>query len=62
MKVAVDAMGGDFAPHEIILGAIEALDLVPCDIVLVGDQELIQAELDKDRSWLHAKPAGGELL
>ena len=24
--------------------------------------QLLQAELDKDRSWLHAKPAGGELL
>lgn len=55
MKVAVDAMGGDFAPHEIILGAIEALDLVPCDIVLVGDQELIQAELDKQGAGNNAR-------
>ena len=29
---------------------------------LLEEQKLIQAELDKDRSWLHAKPAGGELL
>ncbi|MDU2065616.1 MAG: phosphate acyltransferase PlsX [Sporomusaceae bacterium] len=59
MKVAVDAMGGDLAPREIILGAIEALQTVPCDIVLVGDQELIQKELDKqgmgknDRITIH---------
>ena len=24
MKIAVDAMGGDYAPEEIVLGAIEA--------------------------------------
>lgn len=29
---------------------------------LLEEQKLIQAELDKDRSWLHAKSAGGELL
>lgn len=47
MKVAIDAMGGDFAPREIILGAIEALKVVSCEIVLVGDQELIEQELKK---------------
>ena len=25
MKIAVDAMGGDYAPEEIVLGAIEAI-------------------------------------
>jgi phosphate acyltransferase len=47
MKVAIDAMGGDFAPREIILGAIEALKVVSCEIVFVGDQELIEQELKK---------------
>ncbi len=47
MKVAIDAMGGDFAPREIVLGAIEALKTVSCEIVLVGDQELIEQELQK---------------
>lgn len=45
MKVALDAMGGDFAPREIVIGAIEALNLVSCEIILVGDQELIEQEL-----------------
>ena len=25
MKIAIDAMGGDFAPLEIVLGALEAV-------------------------------------
>ena len=25
MKIAVDAMGGDYAPEEVVLGAIEAV-------------------------------------
>lgn len=29
---------------------------------LLEEQKLIQAELDKDRSWLHAKPVGSEML
>lgn len=46
MKIAVDAMGGDFAPDEIVLGAIEAAREYQCDIILVGDQERIQKLLD----------------
>ncbi|MEN6413479.1 MAG: phosphate acyltransferase PlsX [Veillonellales bacterium] len=41
MKVAVDAMGGDYAPLEVVLGAIEAAAKYQCEIVLVGDQEKI---------------------
>mgnify|MGYP001322723073 CR=1 FL=1 len=47
MRVAVDAMGSDFAPEQIILGAIEAAKEYRCDIVLVGDKEQIQQFLDK---------------
>ena len=46
MKIAVDAMGGDFAPVEIVAGAYAAAkkqkDLT---IILVGDKEQIEAEL-----------------
>ncbi len=45
MKIAVDAMGGDHAPHEIVLGALEA-SRDGHKIVLVGDKEKISAELD----------------
>ncbi|GBG54925.1 phosphate acyltransferase [Sporomusaceae bacterium FL31] len=47
MRVAVDAMGSDFAPEQIILGAIEAAKEYRCDIVLVGDKEEIEKFLDK---------------
>lgn len=29
---------------------------------LLEEQKLIQEEVDKDRSWLHAKPVGSEML
>ena len=45
MKIAVDAMGGDKAPAEIIKGAILAAKKYPCEIVLVGDEEKIRGEL-----------------
>jgi len=37
MTIAVDAMGGDFAPKEVVLGAVEAASLIKHEIVLVGD-------------------------
>jgi len=45
VKIAVDAMGGDKAPAEIIKGAILAAKKYPCEIVLVGDEEKIRGEL-----------------
>lgn len=49
MRVAVDAMGGDFAPAEVVRGAVEFLRraLGPDDakVILVGDETRIRAEL-----------------
>lgn len=46
MRIGVDAMGGDFAPREIIRGAVEAVPaLNGHQLVLVGDQAVIEAEL-----------------
>ena len=46
IKIALDAMGGDFAPTQIVLGAIEAIKKdKEIGIVLVGDEEKIKAEL-----------------
>jgi glycerol-3-phosphate acyltransferase PlsX len=43
MRIAVDAMGGDHAPHAIIEGALLALqEFKDIDIVLVGDKDQIQ--------------------
>lgn len=46
MKVAVDAMGGDKAPHETVKGAVlAAKQFSDSQIVLVGDENTIQREL-----------------
>jgi phosphate acyltransferase len=48
MRVALDAMGGDFAPGPIVAGACEAVaDLGDLTVVLIGDRERIEAELAK---------------
>ena len=49
MKVAVDAMGGDYAPHEIIKGAVEASREFGVTVVLVGDEVAINLELSQYR-------------
>ena len=42
MKIAVDAMGGDFAPLETVLGSIDAVrENKHIEVVLVGDEEQI---------------------
>ena len=47
VRVAVDAMGGDFAPDETIEGALEAARLNPVEIILVGDREDVENVLEK---------------
>lgn len=43
MKIAIDAMGGDHAPKEIVLGAMKALDTFKdLHITLVGDETKIK--------------------
>ncbi|MEB3159829.1 MAG: phosphate acyltransferase PlsX [Synechocystis sp.] len=42
-KVALDAMGGDYAPKEIVAGAIRASAELDVDIFLVGDRQQIEA-------------------
>jgi len=44
-RIALDAMGGDFAPHQTVLGAIDAAQ-TGVDVVLVGDEAVLAAELD----------------
>jgi phosphate acyltransferase len=46
MTIAVDAMGGDFAPKEVVQGAVAvARDDAAQRIVLVGDETAIRSEL-----------------
>jgi phosphate acyltransferase len=46
VRIAVDALGGDNAPHEIIAGALSAAEGLPRDeLVLVGEPDSIKREL-----------------
>lgn len=43
MKIAIDAMGGDHAPREIVLGAMKAIETYSdLEITLVGDEKQIK--------------------
>ena len=44
--VAVDAMGGDYAPTEVVKGAIEAVSRGDVQVVLVGDPSVVEAEMN----------------
>ena len=47
MRVAVDAMGGDHAPHEIVAGAlIAARSEDSVEVLLVGDEKQLEKELE----------------
>ncbi len=50
MRIAVDGMGGDNAPHAIVEGSILAAREYDSRIVLVGDQNLLQSELEKHKN------------
>jgi len=53
MRLAVDAMGGDYAPQEIVAGAVQALSiLAPEDrIVLIGQEPRIRQVLAEIPEW-----------
>lgn len=47
VKIALDAMGGDFAPQEVVKGAIEAVREFDLEVVLVGQEERIREYLPR---------------
>lgn len=53
MKIALDAMGGDFAPEMPIVGAIEAVSEYGVEIILVGDKQQITEYLNNKRYPTH---------
>ena len=46
MHIALDAMGGDFGPEQLIAGAILAIKQAGINVTLVGDSSLLQSYLD----------------
>lgn len=60
MRIAIDGMGGDNAPSEIVKGCVEASKLISYPIDIVGDPERIQHELDHytyDKEQITVVPA-----
>lgn len=51
MIIAVDAMGGDYAPAEIVKGAAQGSKIHGVDVILVGDENAIRQHLTPE----HAK-------
>jgi glycerol-3-phosphate acyltransferase PlsX len=49
MKIAVDAMGGDFAPRAVVEGAVAAADEYKLEIILVGAERSVKRELERQK-------------
>ncbi|MGV0105728.1 hypothetical protein NSTCB13_04485 [Nostoc sp. DSM 114160] len=50
VRIAIDAMGGDHAPGEIVAGALRAREELGVDVLLVGDPQQIEAALPSKTS------------
>jgi len=50
MKIAVDAAGGDYAPHEMVKGAIKAVQEYGVEVVLVGRKNVLRKLAEKSLS------------
>jgi len=50
MRLALDAMGGDYAPEVTVSGAVEAARITRSEIVLVGREDILKTELAKHRA------------
>jgi glycerol-3-phosphate acyltransferase PlsX len=47
MRIVLDAIGGDHAPHETVKGAVQAARTLGCTVLLVGPEAQITEELHK---------------
>lgn len=58
MRIAVDAMGGDFAPAAIVTGAVDAVRELDARVLLVGDRAAVEREL----AGAGSLPPGSEIV
>ena len=62
MRIGVDAMGGDFAPKEAILGSIEAVKIHPeVHIVLFGDESIITPQVKEFSDRISVIPSSDDI-
>ncbi len=47
VRISVDGMGGDYAPHNIVSGVVQAVSEFDVRVLLVGIESRLKAELDK---------------
>lgn len=47
VRIAVDAVGGDYAPEEVVKGAVQAAKELEVEIILVGPDTEVRREFDK---------------
>ena len=45
MTILLDAFGGDNAPEAVIRGAIKAINEIESDIILIGNEEIINKKV-----------------
>src|SRR5438309_12116992 len=45
MKIALDAMGGDFAPDQVVAGGVQAHRELGVDVIFVGVKDRVDAAL-----------------
>jgi len=50
VRIALDAMGGDYSPGEVVKGAVEAARQGGIEIKLVGPEATVKAELEKNNA------------
>ena len=56
MRIALDAMGGDHGPDQLIAGAVQAVAEFGHEVVLIGDRQVLQQALDKEAGHLASGP------
>ncbi|MBR1754538.1 hypothetical protein IJ732_06855, partial [bacterium] len=58
-RIAIDAMGGDYAPAEIVAGAVWGAKEYGVAVELVGKPDQIETELEKIKNEGFLSTAGG---
>ena len=56
VTIAVDAMGGDHAPKAEVEGALRAIRHLAVEVILVGREEVLRAELDAHHAGWKSLP------
>ena len=49
MKLILDAMGGDKGPGEFVKAAVEGSKKYNCEVILVGNEEILREEAEKQK-------------